>query len=72
MSKLAEALSYGEEADEEKQPQFRMLSRSFEDEYNKISDIEERLKETAKEMYFPRVFSRQNIGLFLFLSDYKK
>ncbi|BAU80227.1 hypothetical protein A9K97_gp124 [Tokyovirus A1] len=73
MSKLAESLSYGDDVHEEHHHEvFQMLSRSFEDEYEKISAIETRLKETCKEMYFPTVFSRQNIGLFLFLSEYKK
>ncbi|ADB04081.1 hypothetical protein MAR_ORF309 [Marseillevirus marseillevirus] len=72
MSKLAEALSYGGEVCEEKQERLETLSRSFEDEYEKVADIERRLKETAQETYHPRILSRQNVGLFLFLSDYKK
>nr|WNL49770.1 hypothetical protein MarFTMF_254 [Marseillevirus sp.] len=73
MSKLAESLSYGEEVYEDHhQEEFQTLSRSFEDEYEKVSAIETRLKETANDMFYPRIFSRQNVGLFLFLSEYKK
>ncbi|ALX27577.1 hypothetical protein GMAR_ORF203 [Golden Marseillevirus] len=73
MSKLAECLAEGSDVFEvEEKECFIARKKDFDDEYNKIFEIEKRLRRTCIEMYYPQIFHRQKVGLFLFLSDYKK
>ena len=73
MSKLAECLACDDDVFENNvEKEVFVAPKTFEDEYLNVFEIEKRMRETCKELFYPQIFQKQKVGLFLFLSDYKK
>ena len=74
MSKLAECLACDDDVFENVADGEILLSspKTLDEKYSCIFEIEKRLKETCNEMFYPQILGKQKVGLFLFLSDYKK
>ncbi|AQM73126.1 hypothetical protein B1750_gp145 [Noumeavirus] len=73
MSKLAECLACDDDVFENiEEAEEVTRKKTLDDEYLKIFEIEKRLRNTCEEMFYPQILSKQKVGLFMFLSEYKK
>lgn len=67
-----EDIFFGKKPDFDKDEISGQDKEQFEDKYELVFDIEQKLRERAKEMYYPRIFDKQKVGLFLFLKSFEK
>ncbi|AMQ10877.1 hypothetical protein [Brazilian marseillevirus] len=74
MSKLAECLACDDDVFENvvDEKGLSFSPKTLDDKYLHIFEIEKRLRETCNETFYPQILRKQKVGLFLFLSDYKK